>query len=382
MGFFGNLVHAVAGAIASVANAVVSALSPVVESGGVVGEIAGEVSDVAKSVLGASTEVADISEDGEIDDDEAEELIEDAFKLLVGAYIGTFDSKSSDSSVEDRAGDDISSIIKRGYNKGIDDAKNVYNNVVDIVWNGYNKGIDDAKNVYNNANDIVRNGYNKGVYDAGNIYNYMSDITKKGYDKGIDDAKNAYNYVSSNSKIEWKHQDMEDYIYGNDDSDVNVKVKGNVADAKAEAKLSAYDDKKINPQVRFGGEAKASGIKVEGEGDIGDRNLGAGIEAKGGLMNGDAEAYLKVGKDEVNGKWNTCVQGKAMASIVEGSAEGKFKIGGIEIDFEGNGYAGAAGVGFEGGIVDGKFKIGAKAAAILGIGASVSVGFADKDKEK
>ncbi|NRT91277.1 hypothetical protein [Clostridium beijerinckii] len=100
MGFFGNLVHAVAGAIASVANAVINALSPVVESGGVVGEIAGEVSDVAKSVLGASTEVADVSEDGEIDDEEAEELIEDTFKLLVGAFIATFGSGSSDSNSE------------------------------------------------------------------------------------------------------------------------------------------------------------------------------------------------------------------------------------------------------------------------------------------
>ncbi len=87
MSFFGNLVHAVAGAIASVANAVVNALSPVVESGGIVGEIAGEVSDAAESVLGASTEVAEVSEDGEIDDEEAEELIEDTFKLLVGASI-------------------------------------------------------------------------------------------------------------------------------------------------------------------------------------------------------------------------------------------------------------------------------------------------------
>lgn len=83
----GNLVKSVVGAVAKVATAVVNALSPVAQSGGILGSLAG-------AVVGVAAALANVCEDGEISEDE-EELLEDAFKLLVGAFMGMFGSDSS-----------------------------------------------------------------------------------------------------------------------------------------------------------------------------------------------------------------------------------------------------------------------------------------------
>ncbi len=83
----GNLVKSVVGAVAKVATAVVNALSPVAQSGGILGSLAG-------AVVGVAAALANVCEDGEISEDE-EELLEDAFKLLIGAFMGMFGSDSS-----------------------------------------------------------------------------------------------------------------------------------------------------------------------------------------------------------------------------------------------------------------------------------------------
>lgn len=67
----GNLVSGVVGAIATCATAVVDALSPIAEGSGILGYIAGDVVGVAEAVLGATTTVANVSEDGEIDNEES-----------------------------------------------------------------------------------------------------------------------------------------------------------------------------------------------------------------------------------------------------------------------------------------------------------------------
>ncbi|WP_252247245.1 hypothetical protein [Clostridium sp. ZBS4] len=87
----GNLVKSAVGAVAKVTNAVVNKLSPVAKSGGILGGIAGAIVGVAEAVFGVTAEFANACEDGEIDDEEAEELLEDVFKLLFGAFIGMFD---------------------------------------------------------------------------------------------------------------------------------------------------------------------------------------------------------------------------------------------------------------------------------------------------
>ncbi|WP_252225245.1 hypothetical protein [Clostridium sp. ZBS2] len=104
----GNLVKSVVGAVAKVANAVVNKLSPVAKGGGILGGIAGAIVGVAEAVLGVTAEFANACEDGEIDDEEAEELLEDVFKLLVGAFIFSFGSGSS--STESKCDDSSQSL--------------------------------------------------------------------------------------------------------------------------------------------------------------------------------------------------------------------------------------------------------------------------------
>ncbi|WP_252225221.1 hypothetical protein [Clostridium sp. ZBS2] len=115
----GNLVKGVVGAVAKVANAVVNKLSPVAKGGGILGGIAGAIVGVAEAVLGVTAEFANACEDGEIDDEEAEELLQDVFKLLVGAFIGMFGSSGSGSNSIDRK----SEVLDEGT---INTGKNLY----------------------------------------------------------------------------------------------------------------------------------------------------------------------------------------------------------------------------------------------------------------
>ncbi|NRT91517.1 hypothetical protein OD350_18055 [Clostridium beijerinckii] len=55
------------------------------------------VEETASAVLGAIAGLTNVTEDGEVDEDEVEELLEDIVKLLVGAFIWPFGSGSSDS---------------------------------------------------------------------------------------------------------------------------------------------------------------------------------------------------------------------------------------------------------------------------------------------
>lgn len=89
MGFFGDMVSAVTGAIAKVANAIsgaVSSLASAIES-----KVSSMASAVSEVVDGAEAMIADACEDLEAD---SEELIEESYKLLVGASIWAFGSSS------------------------------------------------------------------------------------------------------------------------------------------------------------------------------------------------------------------------------------------------------------------------------------------------
>lgn len=86
----GNLVRGVVGAVAKVATAVVNVITGAVSA--MASAIGSVVSNLAEAVLGVEATVANACEDLE---EEAEELLEDTFKLLVGAFIATFGSGSS-----------------------------------------------------------------------------------------------------------------------------------------------------------------------------------------------------------------------------------------------------------------------------------------------
>ncbi|OSA97903.1 UNVERIFIED_ORG: hypothetical protein B2H98_06635 [Clostridium botulinum] len=85
MSFFNSVVSAVVGAVAKVANAVVSAVKSIVSGiTGMVSSVAGGIETTVSGAM-ATLGVVDVDEDGELDIDDAEEFLEEKFKLLVGA---------------------------------------------------------------------------------------------------------------------------------------------------------------------------------------------------------------------------------------------------------------------------------------------------------
>ncbi len=97
MSFFNSVVSAVVGAVAAVANAIGSAVKSIVSA--VSGNGSQAAGGIESAASGAMAIIADVFEDGEIDEGE-EELLEEAFKLLVGAFIFPFNSGSSSAEID------------------------------------------------------------------------------------------------------------------------------------------------------------------------------------------------------------------------------------------------------------------------------------------
>lgn len=92
---FKNLVGAVVGAVAKVANAITGIASAIVAA----------VSNPAEAVNGAIADIANITADGKVDEDEEERFLEDMLKLYVGASIVNIKNKIS------KEYNDLSSIL-------------------------------------------------------------------------------------------------------------------------------------------------------------------------------------------------------------------------------------------------------------------------------
>ncbi|MGN2337635.1 hypothetical protein ACTFIN_05860 [Clostridium cagae] len=84
---FGNLVKSVVGAVAKVANAVVNTVKSAIS--GISGMVSSAAETIGSALSGAMAAlgVVDVDEDGELDIDDAEEFLEEKFKLLVGAFM-------------------------------------------------------------------------------------------------------------------------------------------------------------------------------------------------------------------------------------------------------------------------------------------------------
>ncbi|OSA94475.1 UNVERIFIED_ORG: hypothetical protein B2H98_06445 [Clostridium botulinum] len=118
----GGLIDTVVGAVAKVATVIVNVLSPVAKSDGALGGIAGKIVGVAESVLGAIAEFGDACEDGNIDvDEDFEKILEEEFKLLVGAMLKEDWLRDPEGSMADfknnindlKNSDEVGNIIKR-----------------------------------------------------------------------------------------------------------------------------------------------------------------------------------------------------------------------------------------------------------------------------
>ena len=96
MGFFGDLVSAVKGAVAKVATVVTQVETAVSNAITGLAEIGTSMLNLAGEVSGAITDFANAYEDGEIDDEEKKKLLEDINKVYVGASILSDELKNSD----------------------------------------------------------------------------------------------------------------------------------------------------------------------------------------------------------------------------------------------------------------------------------------------
>ena len=98
---FSGLVSAVVGAVAKVATAVVNTVKSAISGISGMFSSAGGAAGSALSGAMAALGVVDVDEDGELDIDDAEEFLEEKFKLLVGAYVATFGFGSSENDCDD-----------------------------------------------------------------------------------------------------------------------------------------------------------------------------------------------------------------------------------------------------------------------------------------
>ncbi|AQR93135.1 hypothetical protein [Clostridium saccharoperbutylacetonicum] len=417
MGFFGDLINAVVGAVAAFANAVIDELAPVVEGGGAMGEIAGDISEGAEAVLAATSDYADANDDGEIDDEDAEEILENAYRLLVGAFITKFgsDSSGSDDCSVSSWGDDSESYIsdfispnkvtdgaavtfdKNGYSEpksawdcitGLknyveDKASDAYTatkNAFSYMAECYQEGEENREK----TEELIQESNNKLVNDAINFYKYSNEINEEAQRQsdeierqGNEQIFNWLRGVKPTSKYEIKKSAVDEYLAGDDKSDLNLKARGPKYEAKAEAKALLYDEKKLSPKLRIGAEEKYKSVEIAGEvKQIGNNYLGGAVEGSGSMGSENLEANLLIGKDEKTGKFDACVKGKAIATLAEGTLNEKIYILGLEVNIEETGYVG--GIGVEGtlGIDQGKVKTKLGACALIGGSVSVSVGLA------
>ncbi|HBJ2621898.1 hypothetical protein FDF86_08470 [Clostridium botulinum] len=118
----GGLIDTVVGAVAKVETVIVNVLSPVAKSDGALGGIAGKIVGVAESVLGAIAEFGDACEEGNIDvDEDFEKILEEEFKLLVGAMLKEDWLRNPEGSMADfknnindlKNSDEVGNIIKK-----------------------------------------------------------------------------------------------------------------------------------------------------------------------------------------------------------------------------------------------------------------------------
>ncbi|OSA94473.1 UNVERIFIED_ORG: hypothetical protein B2H93_08235 [Clostridium botulinum] len=190
MSFFNSVVSAVVGAVAAVANAIGSAVKSIVSA------VSGNSSQAAvgmasqptggMAVLGAVAIMADVFEDGEIDEDE-EELLEEAFKLLVGAFIFPFDSGSSSTENDDISSDHVCYIF---YQPGIQsgDHKHSFDEQAEIEKEKYKKkypGTDPILRPVTNSSDFKREWDN--MDDKSKTIDAVQIILHGSIDPDIDD---------------------------------------------------------------------------------------------------------------------------------------------------------------------------------------------------
>lgn len=206
---------------------------------------------------------------------------------------------------------------------------------------------------------------------------------------GSEEDNDVFNIfdIQPKAKYEINGSMVDEYLFGNNDSLFNAKVAALKGSAKAEAKIGLFEHKNeygreneidFSPKFNIGVEEEFKTVEISGEmKQVGNKNLGIAGEVSTTAYSEKAEAGIEIGEDKNTGKLNCKGKAGAIASLHSAKAEEKFTILGLEIGVEEEGHVGAIGASAEAGIDQGKIKVEVKAAALLGIGASVSVGLAD-----
>ncbi|WP_252244575.1 MULTISPECIES: CdiA family toxin C-terminal domain-containing protein [unclassified Clostridium] len=201
MSFFNSVVSAVVGAVAAVANAVVSAVKSIVSA------VSGKGSQDAggMTALGAMATIADVFEDGEIDEDE-EELLEEAFKLLVGAFIFPFDSGSSEcNSAEEKSTifDSVGAAVSKSWNSIKEIGHDFWSEADSRGQKAFNSGYDFANWLGCGVPDVVRETLKSNAERSEKAFDSAYDLSNWISSGSVDMVKETFNPKDPLSKEHW-----------------------------------------------------------------------------------------------------------------------------------------------------------------------------------
>nr|WP_286676264.1 hypothetical protein [Clostridium sp. ZBS17] len=199
--FFNSVVSAALGAVAAVANAVVSAVKSIVSA------VSGKGSQDAggMTALGAMATIADVFEDGEIDEDE-EELLEEAFKLLVGAFIFPFDSGSSEcNSAEEKSTifDSVGAAVSKSWNSIKEIGHDFWSEADSRGQKAFNSGYDFANWLGCGVPDIVMETLKSNAERSEKAFDSVYDFSNWISSGSVDMVKETFNPKDPLSKEHW-----------------------------------------------------------------------------------------------------------------------------------------------------------------------------------
>ncbi|WP_105176494.1 hypothetical protein [Clostridium cagae] len=201
MSFFNSVVSAVVGAVAAVANAVVSAVKSIVSA------VSGKGSQDAggMTALGAMATIADVFEDGEIDEDE-EELLEEAFKLLVGAFIFPFDSGSSEcNSAEEKSTifDSVGAAVSKSWNSIKEIGHDFWSGMDNRGQKAFDSGYDFANWLGCGVPDVVKETLKSNAERSEKAFDSAYDFSNWISSGSVDMVKETFNPKDPLSKEHW-----------------------------------------------------------------------------------------------------------------------------------------------------------------------------------
>ncbi|MBN1079342.1 hypothetical protein [Clostridium botulinum] len=200
---FSGLVSAVVGAVAAVANAIGSAVKSIVSA--VSGNGSQAAGGIESAASGAMAIIADIFEDGEIDEGE-EELLEEAFKLLVGAFIFPFDSGSSEcNSAEEKSTifNSVGAAVEKSWNSIKEIGHDFWSGMDNRGQKAFDSGYDFANWLGCGVPDVVKETLKSNAERSEKAFDSAYDLSNWISSGSVDMVKETFNPKDPLSKEHW-----------------------------------------------------------------------------------------------------------------------------------------------------------------------------------